>query len=63
MIEIVRLLTRNPHLFKAFADEAELCAARAHLQNALHVLERTLQSMDGDPTEPSCANAISQEQS
>jgi hypothetical protein len=51
MIEIVRLLARNPSLLGTGFDPMELCAARERLQNALHVLERTLQSMDQDSRE------------
>lgn len=60
MIEIVRLLTRNRDAFIGRDDEAELRVARVHLQHALHVLERTLQSMDGDPAESCCANTFPQ---
>lgn len=52
MIEIVRLLTTKARSFGASDDLHELNAARECLQNALHVLERTLQSMDCDPAEP-----------
>lgn len=48
MIEIVRLLIGKAHPWGVTADEAELCAARDRLQNALHLLEQTLQSMDHD---------------
>lgn len=51
MNEIVRFLTKNPSLFGTSVDPVELCAAREHLQNALHMLERTLQSMDPDSCE------------
>ena len=51
MIEIVRLLTGKTHSWGATAEEAELCAARDRLQNALDLLERTLESMDHNALE------------
>jgi hypothetical protein len=57
MIELVRRLTRNRDLSRVSADDVELCTAREHLQNALHVLERTLQSMDGHATDGAARTA------
>jgi len=46
MIEMIRLLTDRARSSGAPADRSDLGAAREHLQHALHVLERTLQSID-----------------
>ena len=61
MIEIVRLLARKMHSWESTAEEAELCAARDRLQNALDLLERTLESMDHNALE--CAHSRTSTQS
>jgi hypothetical protein len=60
MIEIVRLLARNPGLFGAGVSPLELSAAREHLQNALNVLERTLRSMEPDALESASNGTLHQ---
>lgn len=52
MIEAIRLLTRNARSFGISSNQAELEAVRECMQKALHVLERTLQSMDCEVREP-----------
>ena len=51
MLEIVRLLARKGDSSTEAADQATLCLARDRLQNALHVLERTLQTVDSTGSE------------
>ncbi len=61
MIELFRLLTGKIHSCETATEEAELCAARDRLQNALALLERTLQSMDHNALE--CAHSGTSSQS
>ena len=61
MIEIVRLLTGKIHVWETAAEEAELYAARDHLQNALALLERTLESMNHNASD--CAQSGTSNQS
>ena len=58
MNEIVCLLAKNHRWLNSRADQAELCAAREHLQNALHVLERTLESVNQGIPEPACNSTL-----
>lgn len=58
MIEMIRQLTRSARSLEASADEAELYAARQCLQNTLHVLERTLQSMECSVAESLSDNGL-----
>jgi hypothetical protein len=60
MIHIIRRFTRSASSFETSADELALQAAHERLQNALHVLERTLQSMDCDTRETLSGNTFPQ---
>lgn len=62
MIKLIHLLTGNDRPSGMPKPDVEFCAALTHMQNALQVLERTLQSIDRELPGSSCENAVDQSQ-
>lgn len=62
MIKLIHLLTGNDRSSGMSKPDVEFCAALTHMQNALQVLERTLQSIDRELPESYRENAANQSQ-
>lgn len=61
MLEMIRLLMDRVRSSGVPTDRNDLGAARERLQHALHVLERTLQSMDCGAAESLSTNSFAGE--